>query len=313
VFASLLGTCELLEAEERRRIRGFCINKFRGDLSLLTPGVHMMEARLGKPCMGVIPYLADLALDEEDSVGLPAAATAWSADEDRVRIAVIAVPTSSNFTDFDSLRAEPSVELLFCRSIAPLVQADVIILPGSKQTMNDLSWLQANEFDAAIRNHEGYVVGICGGMQMLGREISDPLGVEQEGSMPGLDLLPIRTTMQAAKITRNCSGRVKATGQRVSGYEIHVGETEYLGQAEPFALLDTGELDGCVSGKVIGTYLHGIFDEDEFRHAFLTAIHGKAPARWNAWEAHREESLNRLASAVGQALDIERILSWVSL
>jgi adenosylcobyric acid synthase len=313
VFASLLGTCELLEGEERRRIRGFCINKFRGDLSLLTPGVHMMEERLGKPCMGVIPYLPDLALDEEDSVGLPAAATTWSDDEDRVRIAVIAVPTFSNFTDFDSLRAEPSVELLFCRSIAPLVQADVIMLPGSKQTMSDLSWLRANGFEAAIRNHKGYVIGICGGMQMLGRKISDPMGIEQEGSMPGLGLLPIDTTMQAAKITRNCSGRVKATGQRVSGYEIHVGETEYLGQAEPFALLDTGELDGCVSGRVIGTYLHGIFDEDEFRHAFLTAIRGKAPATWNAWKAHREESLNRLAGAVGQALDIERILSWVSL
>ena len=313
VFASLLGTCELLEPEERRRIRGFCINKFRGDLSLLTPGVQMMEERLGKPCLGVIPYLANLALDEEDSVGLPATQATWGAAEDRIRIAVLALPSFSNFTDFDSLRAEPSVELLFCRSIAPLAQADVIILPGSKQTMNDLAWLRENGFEAAICHHDGPVIGICGGMQMLGREITDPSGIEQQGSVPGLSLLPIHTTMQTHKITRNCRGQVKATGQRVSGYEIHVGTTEYLQHAEPFAILDTGEPDGCVNGQVIGTYLHGIFDDDEFRHAFLSAVRGAAPAQLNSWKAQRQESLNRLASTVSESLDIDRILSWVGL
>jgi adenosylcobyric acid synthase len=313
VFASLFGTCELLEAEERKRIRGFCINKFRGDLSLLTPGVRMMEERIGNPCLGVIPYLPNLALEEEDSVGLPPAAATWSGGQDRVRIAVIALPSFSNFTDFDSLRAEPAVELIFCRSTAPLAQADVILLPGSKQTMSDLSWLRENGFEAAICNHDGVVMGICGGMQMLGREISDPAGIEQQGSMTGLGLLPIHTTMQTVKTTRNCSGMVKATGQRVSGYEIHVGKTEYLGQAEPFVILDTGEPDGCVSRRAIGTYLHGIFDDDQFRHAFLTKLRGETPATWNAWKAQREQSLNRLASAVAESLDIERILSWVGL
>jgi adenosylcobyric acid synthase len=313
VFASLLGTCELLEPEERKRIRGFCINKFRGDLSLLIPGVQMMEERLGKPCLGVIPYLPNLALDEEDSVGLPAAATTWSAAEDRVRVAVVALPSFSNFTDFDSLRAEPSVELIFCRSIAPLAQADVVILPGSKQTMSDLAWLRENGFEAAICDHDGPVIGICGGMQMLGREITDPSGIEQQGSVPGLGLLPIRTTMQTHKITRNCHGHVKATGKRVSGYEIHVGATEYLQDAEPFAVLDTGEPDGCVSGQITGTYLHGIFDDDAFRHAFLTSVRGAAPAQLNSWKAQREESLNRLARTVRESLDIDRILSWVGL
>src|SRR5271168_3338680 len=192
VFASLLGTVELLDPAERERIRGFCINKFRGDLSLLEPGLRMMEERLAKPCLGVVPYLPDLALEEEDSVGLPAAArSGWPASEKssdrRLRIAVVALPSFSNFTDFDSLRAEPSVDLLFCRSAEFLENADVVILPGSKQTMNDLEWMLAQGFDRAVRGHAstGLVVGICGGMQMLGHELVDVAGIEQQGRMAG--------------------------------------------------------------------------------------------------------------------------------
>ena len=314
VFASLLGTVELLEPAERERIRGFCINKFRGDLSLLTPGVHMMEERLGKPCLGVIPYLPGLALEEEDSLGLPAVATRWRTAERRLRIAVIALPSFSNFTDFDSLRSEPSVDLLFCRSAVLLGDADVLILPGSKQTMSDLAWLQRNSLDQAIRNHSGWVIGICGGMQMLGQAISDPSGIEQQGEMTGLGLLPIHTTMQTRKVTRNCSGKVKIFGDcRVSGYEIHVGQTHPLEPAEPFAILDSGEADGCVHQRVIGTYLHGVFDEDDFRHAFITATLGFTPPTAHPWKAQREESLNRLADAVSQSLDMPSIFSWVGM
>ena len=314
VFASLLGTVELLEPAERERIRGFCINKFRGDLSLLAPGVQMMEERLQKPCLGVIPYLAGLALEEEDSVGLPPIATRWRAGERRVRIAVIALPSFSNFTDFDSLRAEPSVDLLFCRSVEPLADADVLILPGSKQTMSDLHWLRQNGLDQAVRNHRGWVVGICGGMQMLGQEINDPAGVEQQGAMPGLALLPIQTTMQLQKVTQNCSGKIQLFGKRrISGYEIHVGKTLYLEHAEPFAVLDSGEVDGCVCQNVMGTYLHGVFDEDDFRHAFIAAILGSSPSTLTPWKAQREASLDRLAREVGQSLDLPTIFSWVGL
>jgi adenosylcobyric acid synthase len=334
VFASLLGTVELLDPLERDRIHGFCINKFRGDLSLLEPGVRMMEERLRKPCLGVVPYLSHLALEEEDSVGLPPIArTPWSVTENRpdrpLRIAVIALPSFSNFTDFDSLRAESSVDLIFCQSPALLANADVVILPGSKETMSDLDWMRAQEFDGAVRRHAGVglVVGICGGMQMLGQDLADPSGVERKGCMPGLRLLPISTTMQAEKVTRLGSGTILGQslfGQplgdaSVAGYEIHVGKTLYLDHAEPFAKLITEELDGCVSAdrRVLGTYLHGIFDHDSFRHQFLKAARSfyqlAAPSALNPWSVQREESLNRLAREVSTSLDMHRIFSWVGL
>jgi adenosylcobyric acid synthase len=334
VFASLLGTVELLDPVERNRIRGFCINKFRGDLSLLEPGVRMMEERLVKPCLGVVPYLQGLALEEEDSVGLPPLTRAgWSRNDNTperpLRLAIVALPSFSNFTDFDSLRAEPAVDLLFSRSAELLHNADVVILPGSKQTMSDLEWMRKASLDKAVRNHaqSGLVVGICGGMQMLGQELSDPFGIEQQGRMPGLGLLPISTTMQAHKVTRMCSGTIVGDslfGQplpqdRIAGYEIHVGKTLYLDQAEAFATLSSGELDGCVSAdrKILGTYLHGIFDEDPFRHAFVTAARSfcklTPPSALNPWKVQREESLDRLATQVSQSLDMQRIFSWVEL
>jgi adenosylcobyric acid synthase len=331
VFASLLGTVELLDPPERDRIRGFCINKFRGDLALLEPGVRMMEARLDKPCLGVVPYLPSLALEEEDSVGLPPLArSGWPTDATPsrpLRIAVVALPSFSNFTDFDSLRAEPSVDLRFVRSPALLANADVVIVPGSKQTMSDLAWMRQGSLDLAIQTHAGLVIGICGGMQMLGQHIADPGGVEQLGDMPGLGLLPIHTTMQGEKVTRLCSGTIRGgslfgqalRADRVEGYEIHVGKTLYLDQAEAFATLNHGERDGCVSAdhRVLGTYLHGIFDDDSFRHQFLETAHRyrglNPPSTFNPWKAQREESLDRLAREVSAALDMGRIFSWVGL
>jgi adenosylcobyric acid synthase len=334
VFASLLGTVALLEPHERERIRGFCINKFRGDLRLLASGVRMMEERLAKPCLGVVPYLPSLALDEEDSVGLPPVThTGWPASENKperaLRIAVVALPSFSNFTDFDSLRAEPSVDLQFCRSAEALRNADVVILPGSKQTMSDLEWMRENHLDQAVRHRAGIglVVGICGGMQMLGWELTDPMGIERQGTMPGLGLLPIRTFMQAEKVTRLCSGRIHGGslfGQplaedRIAGYEIHVGKTVYLPQAEPFATLASGELDGCVSADrhILGSYVHGIFDEDCFRHQFVSIARRfhklSPPSLLTPWRAQREESLDRLAQAVSTSLDLQRIFSWVGL
>jgi adenosylcobyric acid synthase len=334
VFASLLGTVELLDPGERARIRGFCINKFRGDLSLLEPGVRMMEERLGKPCMGVVPYLPALMLEEEDSVGLPPVARSGWPQKDRardraLRIAVVALPSFSNFTDFDSLRAEPSVDLLFCRSTETLEHADVVILPGSKQTMSDLEWMRKNGLDQAVRLHAkaGLVVGICGGMQMLGQELTDPGGIERRGRMQGLGLLPISTTMQAQKVTRLCSGSLNVEslfgqavrGDHVSGYEIHVGKTVYLEQAEPFATLSSGEQDGCISGDrhILGTYLHGLFEDDCFRHQFVTAarsFHKLASSTvLTPWKAQREDSLDRLAREVGRSLDMRRIFEWAGL
>jgi adenosylcobyric acid synthase len=338
VFASLLGTIELLEPEERARIGGFVINKFRGDLTLLEPGVRMIEQRLNKPCLGVVPYLKELALEEEDSVGLPTVTNcAWSSVADRLasrrlRVAVIALPSFSNFTDFDSLRAESSVELLFCRSVEQVCDADVVVLPGSKQTVDDLEWLRRNGLDRAVIAHAAHrlVMGICGGMQMLGETIADPDGIERAGSAPGLGLLPIHTLMRSEKVTRSAAGTLhgdtlfgqKITTRCVAGYEIHVGETSYAPHAQPFATLtaadgNSAQWDGCVSEnvRVVGTYLHGVFDEDAFRHVFVRAARAFAglsdEVALTGWKAKREESLNRLADEVSKALDLRTIFHWV--
>ncbi len=333
VFASLFGTVALLEQAERDRIRGFCINKFRGDLSLLQPGVRMMEERLGKPCLGVVPYMHGLALEEEDSVGLPPIdrsgfASTLHDPARKLRVAVIAVPSFSNFTDFASLGAEPSVDLRFCQAGEVLRHADIVILPGTKQTMQDLAWLQEKGLDREIRRHAaaGLVVGICGGMQMLGEKLHDPEGIEHRGEMQGLGLLRIHTTMQADKVTRNASGAISAgadlfgqpvVNNRLAGYEIHVGRTIYLEGAEPFATLASGEQDGCVSKdrRILGTYLHGLFDEDGFRHSFVQAARRffklEDALLLNPWKAQREASFDLLARQVETSLDMRSIFAWV--
>lgn len=338
VFASLLGTVELLEPDEQARIAGFLINKFRGDVDLLTPGIRTMEARLGKPCVGVLPYLPALVLDEEDSLGLPPLSEAgWPTQNENkerpLRIAVLALPSLSNFTDFDSLRAELSVDLRLCRTAKSIAGADVVVLPGSKQTVDDLLWMRTTGLEEAVRAHAAasLVVGICGGMQMLGKHISDPLGIEHEGSVEGLALLPISTSMQQAKTTLMARGQMASEvlfGQRietveVTGYEIHVGETTYHDAAQPFATLsDRGrevERDGCVSAdtRIVGTYLHGVFDHDAFRHSFISAARAfhklAAPSHLGGWQGEREQSFERLADAVEANLDMAEVFRWVGL
>lgn len=342
VFASLLGTVELLEPEERARIRGFVINKFRGDVSLLAPGIRMMEERIGKPCLGVVPYMEHLSLDEEDSLGLPGFDShqdaRWAvAGEDRpLRVGVIAFPSLSNFTDFDALRSEPSVAVRFCRKQEQLREADVIVLPGSKQTVDDLLWMRAEGLDRAIMEHArtGLVAGICGGMQMLGELICDPDGIESSGTVRALSLLPIWTTMRSTKIAISSTGRFVAGslfGQAVGdvelrGYEIHVGETSCIGRGRPFAELVRKTIahtetvaDGYISSdsRVFGTYLHGLLDGDAFRHAFIQAArafcHLGPAAELSNWGAKRKESLDWLADTVSQSLDMPKIFEWAGL
>ncbi|HEY4046872.1 MAG TPA: cobyric acid synthase [Acidobacteriaceae bacterium] len=340
VFASLLGTIELLDPGERERIRGFLINKFRGDIALLLPGIQQIQARLEKPCLGVVPYLHDLMLEEEDSLGLPAAAAEdWKVyDPERLRIAVIALPSLANFNDFDALMAEPSVSLRYCHKPDQLDLADVVLIPGSKETVKDLTWMREVGFEAAVLRHharDGLTVGICGGMQMLGQEILDPDGIETAGSAPGFGLLPIETILQSEKITVNAQGilcEAALFGRRVEinsfqGYEIHVGQTIYLSGAKPFAVLTraVGDAlhvpleDGCVAGdrRTFGTYLHGIFDDDAFRHAFLRAAFEffqlNSPPHLIAFRGRKERELERLAQTVRETVDLDTIFSWVGL
>jgi adenosylcobyric acid synthase len=342
VFASLLGTVELLDPHERARICGFVINKFRGDVSLLAPAIRAMEDRIGKPCLGVVPYLENLSLDEEDSLGLSTPelphGAHWSiGGVDRpLRVAVIAFPSLSNFTDFDALRSEQSITLRFCRKPEQLRGADVVILPGSKQTVDDLFWMRAEGLDKAVIEHSKtrLITGICGGMQMLGQTILDPEEIEGPNSTQGLGLLPINTTMRPSKITMTGRGLLVTKslfGQPVEdvclhGYEIHVGETSYVGTAQPFAQLvrktrnsKNSVADGCVNSdsRIVGTYLHGLFDGDDFRGAFIRAARKYCrlapPAELNDWESKRQKSLDLLASTVSESLDLPRIFEWVGL
>ncbi len=333
VFASLYGTVHLLEPAEQKRIAGFVINKFRGDRMLLQPGVRMMEERLTKPCVGVVPWLHGLTLEEEDSLGMTAEdTTPWMeslSPERSLRIAVIALPSFSNFTDFDALRLEPSVDLRFCRTSAQLANADVLIVPGSKQTVDDLLWMREHSLDTSIQSHtqHGLVVGLCGGMQMLGLSIADDHGIERTGYTECLGLLPFHTRMHPRKVTRQTSGRLTGQtlfGQQIApidvrGYEIHVGETAYANGAQPFCLLQSEEPDGCISSdtRIFGTYLHGIFDEDAFRHTFLAAarrFHSLAPAnQFESWKQKREASFDQLADAVRESLDLTTIFRMVGL
>jgi len=340
VFASLLGTCELLDRDERERIRGFVINKFRGNRSLLDPGIRMMEERLGKRCMGVVPYLKNLSVDEEDSVGFGQRDRATWLEQQipsrRLQIGVISFPSISNFTDFDALDAEPTVALKYFHDPNGIALADIIILPGSKQTVDDLLWMRQRGFDEALLRHAkkgGLTVGICGGFQMLGNDILDPHWMERGGTQPALGLLPVRTTMARDKITVPARGTLTGNslfGQatdcnEVQGYEIHLGTTEYLGGSIPFAAIarrgneSQALSDGCVSidRRTFGTYLHGIFDEDAFRHAFLyasrAALQMPAPSELIPWSVRRGQQLDLLANAFGNALDLNSVFEMIGL
>jgi adenosylcobyric acid synthase len=340
VFASLLGTCELLEPDERDLIAGFVINKFRGDVSLLWPGIRMIEPRMEKPCMGVIPHIFNLSLDEEDSMGFAQRVEApWTESAmptRKLRIGVIALPSISNFTDFDALQAEPCVAIRHLHDAASMTLADIIILPGSKQTADDLHWLREHGFELALQEHArkgGLIVGICGGFQMLGIEILDPHEMEQVGAVQALSLLPIATILEHDKITVPAHGTLNNNllfGQLInscelSGYEIHLGTTQYLDGAQPFASIVrqtniTQSLpDGCVSqdGHIFGTYLHGLFDHDAFRHEFLRAsrasFHLHPAAELVAWSEERNEQLNQLADTFADALDLDAIFAVLDL
>lgn len=345
VFASLLGTMELLQPQERALIRGFVINKFRGDRAILEPGIKMAEDRIGLPCIGVVPYVQDLGLDEEDGVAMEDRRTVqrlWrdaenSSPERALRIGVIALPHMSNFTDFDALAAEPSISLAYVDRANDIRYADLLIVPGSKQTLDDLNWLRQNAFEEAIRVHHEKrkgIIGLCGGFQMLGIRIEDPTGIENNGfssSADGLKFLPVYTTLTSEKTTRPVQGSIAGQyfcGQPLptvpfQGYEIHVGESEYLLPAKPAAKIvrqSTGASDdGAISqdGLVLGTYVHGFFDNDQFRHDFIDSVRasaGLSPAAHKLnLTAAREARLNRLAEHLRSSLNVEMMCSWLKL
>jgi adenosylcobyric acid synthase len=334
---------ELLEPEDRARICGFIINKFRGDESLLRPGVAMIEKRLGLPCLGVVPFLQNLGLDEEDGVALedrPSATRRWKNVESgparALRIGVIALPHMANFTDFDPLALEPAVSLAYLEDPSQTAAADLVILPGTKQTLDDLTWLEQRGFVHELRclHRTGIpIVGICGGFQILGRSIEDPQGVENQGrpvTRAGLGLLPVRTVLHAGKTVRRVCGSLRCSffsdalppKGSFEGYEIHVGQTLYENGARPLADIVHKDApqpvpDGAVShsGRVFGTYVHGFFDRDDFRHLFIQAARAATDLFSSTSLADvgaaREARINRLACHLRKSLDIHIIKRWI--
>jgi len=304
VFAHLVGTLALLSDSERARVAGFVINRFRGDLALLQPGLDWLERHTGKPVLGVLPYLHGLQLEAEDALPRDAAAKPGA----RLRVAVPALPRISNHNDFDALAAHPQVALSFVGPGQPVPPSDLIILPGSKATRADLDWLRAQGWEQAIARHLRYggrVLGICGGFQMLGRGLHDPLGIEgAAGSSEGLGWLDMDTRFAAYKQLRTTAGRLCLADAEARGYEIHCGDSSGPALLRPFAVLDGGRADGAVSadGQVMGTYLHGVFDTPQALSALLRWA-GLADAAPLDLAALREQTLERLADAVEQHLD----------
>ncbi|MDD0982797.1 cobyric acid synthase [Pseudomonas shahriarae] len=304
VFAHLVGTLELLSPSEQARVKGFIINRFRGDIALLQPGLDWLEARTGKPVVGVLPYVMDLHLEAEDGIDQRQIDKAAQV----LKVVVPVLPRISNHTDFDPLRLHPQVDLQFVGPGQAIPAADLIILPGSKSVRSDLAYLRANGWDTAIARHLRYggkVLGICGGLQMLGEQVHDPLGLEgPEGSSDGLGLLAFSTTLETEKQLRNVRGRLVLEEAPVSGYEIHAGVTRGAALAQPAVRLDDGRSDGACSddGQILGTYLHGLFETPAACSAVLRWA-GLQDVQEVDYHGLRERDIERLADLVEQHLD----------
>ncbi len=314
VFAHLVGTLALLSASEQARVQGFVINRFRGDIALLQPGLDWLEQRTGKPVLGVLPYLMDFHLEAEDAIDVRQSGKAG----DALTVVVPVLPRISNHTDFDPLRLHPQVDLQFVGPGQPVPPADLIILPGSKSVRADLTWLRANGWEAAIQKHLRYggkLLGICGGLQMLGTRIVDPLGLEgPAGESEALGLLDIDTVLEADKQLRNVTGRLLPGGVPVSGYEIHAGVSSGPALEQPAVQLDDGRCDGAISadGQVLGTYLHGLFEGPEVCAALLRWA-GLDAVETVDYHALRERDIERLADLVETHLDTARLRALCGL
>ena len=325
IFAQLLGTLWLLEPEERALMAGLVVNKFRGDLGLFAEGIRILEERGGVPVVGVIPYL-HLLLPDEDAVAVEETPSHSQAREGETDIAVIRLPRISNFDDFDPLKAEAGVRVRYISHREELGQPQAVILPGTKSTLGDLRWMQEQGLASAIMHYAqagGAVVGLCGGYQMLGRTISDPHHVESSSdSIEGLGLLPVDTVFAFDKMTHRVRARVRGgpgwmaalEGEYVTGYEIHMGRT-----AGGTAWLDVQERSGQVvqspdgavadQGRVWGCYLHGLFENERLRRAWLRLLGWQNDGQAAAYDRH--DALNELADKVEAVLDMKRIGAWV--
>ncbi|SDH94118.1 adenosylcobyric acid synthase (glutamine-hydrolysing) [Pseudomonas delhiensis] len=314
VFAHLVGTLELLSASERARVKGFVINRFRGDIALLQPGLDWLEERTGIPVLGVLPYLMDFHLEAEDAIDVRQAAKTGES----LKVVVPVLPRISNHTDFDPLRLHPQVQLTFVGPGQAMPAADLVILPGSKSVRADLAFLRAQGWDAAIERHLRYggkLLGICGGLQMLGRTLSDPHGLEgAAGDSAGLGWLALDTVLEPEKQLRNVRGRLALEDAEVGGYEIHAGVTTGPALENPAVWLDDGRCDGALSadGQVMGTYLHGLFEAPDACAALLRWA-GLGEVQPLDYHGLRERDIERLADQVEAYLDTAKLKALCGL
>lgn len=339
VFASLYGTLALLEDGDRELVRGMVINKFRGERALLEPGLEELADRTGVPVLGVVPYMEDLRVPEEDSLALDERGRAGDLDlpvRAYVRVAVVRTPRISNFDDFDPLEAEPDVGVHYVSSPGGLEAADVVILPGSKATVRDLKWMRERGLDGAIRRAatDGVpVIGICGGYQMMGERIRDPDGVESGGSVDGLGLLPAETVLRPQKETHRVRAAVdtgrgalgSAAECRISGYEIHMGRTRCSSDAA-FRILERSGApaegsDGAIAGDrghLVGTYLHGLFRSPAVRRAVIDYARLRPPGDGERFEGGVDrvrttdgDPYRRVAETLRGAVDLDRVRALI--
>ncbi|HEY3373900.1 MAG TPA: cobyric acid synthase [Candidatus Aquicultor sp.] len=328
VFASLVGTIELLEPDERAIVKGLIINKFRGDVTLLDSGIEFLTAKTGKPVLGIVPYLMDLKLDSEDSLALE---KTNRVSNPIINIAIVRLPHIANFTDIDALAHEPGVAISYVAPGEPIDNADLVIIPGTKNTMEDMTTLNKSGMSEEVRHCYARgvpVAGICGGYQMLGHTISDEYGIESDQRrVAGIGLLECETRLNPSKVTVQVKARVEGEGSifspvrgaNINGYEIHMGETVlFRGAKEAFRIIKRGSdacdiSDGCVSkdGLVFGTYIHGLFDNGALRKSLIDYIKSQkglgADSSGIDYSVHRQEQLDYLADTVINSLDIESI------
>ena len=320
VFAQLYGTVELVDPDEREMIKGVIINKFRGDVSILDPGIGMLEDLIHIPVVGIVPYMR-LDIDDEDSLSSRLVNKAAAL----VDIAVVRLPRLSNFTDFRALEAVEGVSVRYIESTREFGSPDLVVLPGTKNTMADLLWLRQNGLEARIAQYAasgGPVFGICGGYQMLGEALSDPYNVEHGGVMRGMGLLPVKTEFTPEKTRTRVSGRLgkiggvfaALSGAAFEGYEIHMGTTQTDAPISEISDLvsDKTKSDGCQSGSIYGTYVHGIFDGDEVAGGIIRSLAAKKgvdPSKLGAVSGaeYKEQQYDLLAETLRKSMDIEKI------
>lgn len=312
VFAQLVGTLELLSESEQARVKGFIINRFRGDISLLTSGLEWLEKKTGKPVLGVLPYLQDFHLEAEDAIN-----TQQVSEQASFKVIVPVYPRISNHTDFDPLRLHPQIDLQFIGLEQEIPDADLIILPGSKSVIDDLQALVDSGWQQAIAKHcryGGKVIGLCGGYQMLGQHIDDPLSIEGSTThIDGLKLLDLTTTLEPVKQLRNVKGKLHLNNATVEGYEIHSGITVGRSLNTPVCQLD-GQDEGAISddGLVLGSYVHGIFEHSEACTALLKWA-GLTEFTPIDYHALREADIERLADMIEQHIDTDVLAQLLNL